>query len=200
MALNTPHGVSHVVIDFLNTVACPACRVGDALESTVSLRAWLRTAHPLLGGIRSEAELDDLRRLRGTLREVIQATVDSIAPPKRAVKAVNAAAARFQPLSALAWSRGSWIRVQMPPDADPADRLAGEVARAAINLLTGPERSKVMACHGPGCAHFLLARTTTQLWCSSSGCGNRVRVARHYRMSRKSGKVAGRAPRVAGTP
>ncbi|WP_351234979.1 CGNR zinc finger domain-containing protein, partial [Streptomyces sp. NPDC002133] len=61
--------------------------------------------------------------------------------------------------------------------------LAAALARAAIALLTGPDRARLRACHAPRCVRYFLKEHPRQEWCKPS-CGNRARVARHHERHR----------------
>ncbi|WP_125778419.1 CGNR zinc finger domain-containing protein [Antribacter gilvus] len=53
------------------------------------------------------------------------------------------------------------------------------VALEASDLLA-EGRPRLGACHGPGCVLYFERVPARREWCSA-GCGNRARVARHYR-------------------
>lgn len=174
-------GSAALVVSFLNTAACPACGVGDAFPSPSGCRAWLRSYLAVRCRAPSEAELGRLRRLRQALRDVVTAATNRRRPSVRALATMNAASRRFRPWATLTWKHGSWSLVHGGGTESPLDAALGELAHAATALLSGPENGKVRGCRGPACAHFPLARTRTHVWCSSTGCGNRVRAACHYR-------------------
>lgn len=180
-----------LVVDFANTVACPGCRAGDAFESDASARRWMR-GHPDLpaltnGSLNSAA----LHRFRGSVRDLLYASIRRTRPGPRSLAAVNAAAATGLSWSTLEWRRGRWqLSVRIRP-SNGTGPLTGALARSVVALLGGTEGKKLRACQGPGCVHLLFLRTRQQLWCSPTGCGNRVRVARHWR------KVKARSPRNA---
>ncbi len=68
---------------------------------------------------------------------------------------------------------GPSTRSQVPPD----QRLLGGLAADAIEFLaSGPE---LRACLAPGCVLYFVKDHPRRAWCST-GCGNRVRAARHY--------------------
>jgi len=196
--LPTP-GLS-LVVGFANTVACQACRAGDALDKPSDFHAWGRSFLVSEPERVSEGGLRYLRRFRHALREVVAAAIDGREPSRVALRSVNVASHRVHPSSSLSWEGGSWELVEGPVTCEGPERVAYQVARAAVALLTSPERTRLRRCQGPGCAHFLFARTRTQLWCSSAGCGNRVRVARHYRRAkspaRKGSSILGRPKRT----
>jgi predicted RNA-binding Zn ribbon-like protein len=61
--------------------------------------------------------------------------------------------------------------------------LTATLARAAIDFLTGPQRERLRACAAPRCVRYFVKAHGRQEWCKPS-CGNRARVARHYRRHR----------------
>lgn len=184
----------HPVVDFANTLACPGCRAGDALDSTIAARRWLR-AHPELPALApGPPNLKELRRLRKYVRELLSANSRSSAPGSAALAMVNAAAAAGFSNETLEWRGGRWWVRARPRRGSGTSHLIGSIARSTVALLGGPARRKLRACHGPGCVHFLFARTRQQIWCSPTGCGNRVRVARHWR------KAKSRDPRTKPQP
>lgn len=168
-------------VDFANTGACPACRADDALGSAPDARRWLRGQGVRLRGSVSTPVLDRLQKFRTSVRAVLNAAILGTTPPARALDRINRAARRETEWSRLEWRRGRWNSVVRTQNGSVTDLITAGVARSLVTLLAGPDGSKLGKCHGPGCAHLLLARTRQQLWCSPTGCGNRVRVARHYR-------------------
>ena len=63
--------------------------------------------------------------------------------------------------------------------ATPGRALAGAIARAAIDFLTGPHRRNLRACTAPRCVRYFVRGHGRQEFCKAS-CGNRARAARHY--------------------
>jgi predicted RNA-binding Zn ribbon-like protein len=194
-----PHGSAKIVLDFLNTVACPACRAGDALDPVGEPRGGSARRLPIGALPRPVRGRERLRRFRAAVRELVEASIERRAPDPRSLETLNAAARRYRPRSALRWSRTGWTRVDTTSAGGEYDRVAGRVAIATIELLTGPARMRLKRCHGLGCEHFLYGRTKTQLWCSPSGCGNRARVARHYRLTRGRAAKSRRRPAPVGS-
>jgi predicted RNA-binding Zn ribbon-like protein len=59
------------------------------------------------------------------------------------------------------------------------------VALEASEVLAQQAPHELKACGGPGCVLYFVRDHPRREWCSE-GCGNRARVARHYRRT-KSG-------------
>ena len=175
-----------LALSFANTVACPECRVGDALASPRSFRAWLQAAHGLESDPLPLKALEDLRKFREELREILGARARNAPIPPSALRSLNEAA-RFSPVVPQLVSAGKGLRWAWSDPGPLALRWTGAVARSAVLLLGGEEPRKLKRCGMSTCLHFLLARSRNQRWCSSTGCGNRARVARHYRRTHDTG-------------
>lgn len=65
-------------------------------------------------------------------------------------------------------------------ESDPYVRLVAALARAAIDFLSGPQRTQLRSCTAPRCVRYFVKSHGRQEWCKPS-CGNRARAARHYR-------------------
>lgn len=175
----------HCAVDFANSNACPACRSGDAFASEASARRWLR-ARPNLDPWQEEfPDLPAIREFREDVRAVFYARIRGERPPARALSQINSASRAGAEWTVLTWRSGRWLAERRFRSGRVTQRIAGIVARSIVSLLSSSEGNKLRACHGPGCAHLLLTRTRQQLWCSPTGCGNRARVARHWRKVRE---------------
>jgi predicted RNA-binding Zn ribbon-like protein len=183
-----------LAIDLANTVACRGCRGGDALASVGDATRWLRTNLPGRKSGLTPADLAPLRRFRAELREVISAAVDRTRPPPSCLVAVNRAAGRAP--ARLLWNPRGWSVTEDLEMSSTREQVMVLSARDAVGLLGRTSPLPVRRCEGPECIHFLLARTGRQKWCSPTGCGNRVRVQRHYQKIHASEMaVGGRAAR-----
>lgn len=170
--------VVHLAVSFANTVRAST---GDALAGPAGLAAWLREMRPHL-----ETELDDAalaaisdeeaaaaRRARDAVRALMAAST----PADPHVRALNEAAGAAPRWRALVWDDPPALVSRTA--APPVPAAVAEVAEQAIVLLSGPDRELVRPCGAPGCVQFFLKEHPRREWCSP-GCGNRVRVARHY--------------------
>lgn len=171
-------------VDFVNTMACPGCRVGDALDSPRDFAFWYRGHVGLPRPPRSATSLDLLKGFRKDLRALFESATTGSRPPPAHFRSLNerlrSVAFRFE----VAHTPWGWRLREVPDSQDPTSRLIAKLGRSAAELVSGQSRSSLRRCRGPGCLHYIVARTPSQLWCSPTGCGNRVRVRRHYRKAR----------------
>jgi predicted RNA-binding Zn ribbon-like protein len=174
-----------LALDLLNTVVAAPDGPRDLLASPAALLAWTGAQ---AGRLPPEAVvppadvLPRVRALREALRALFAAAVDGPAPAPEAVAAVNAAAAAAPGFPQLAWAPPAPPHAHLAyPTGRPGDALLAAVAASGIALLAGDDRRRLRRCDGPGCVLLFLATNPRRRWCSARGCGNRVRVARHYR-------------------
>lgn len=182
--------LSSVAVDFANTVACEACRTFDGLASPGAFARWNRahTGLPVLPI--SDEVLSELRVLRRDLRETFKDHVEGSPPNPALIRRLNRWLGAYPTHLRAGFSRGRWRLEEVQEVTPPVQRWESLIAHAAAGLLAGPLSQRLRQCQAPGCAHYLVGRKRGQLWCSPTGCGNRVRVARHYR---KRGRT--RAPK-----
>lgn len=190
----TPGTSSTLSVDFANTVACEACRSSDALASSESFLRWNR-AHTGLPRLSvSDVVLRDLTALRRDLRAAFECHVQGSAPRPALLRRINRWLGGSSTRLRAGFSAGRWHFEEVPEVVRPGQRWRSDMAHAAASLLAGPLSSRLRKCQAPGCAHFLVGRKSGQLWCSPTGCGNRVRVARHYQKKRHGSPTQSPAP------
>ncbi|MCM2576593.1 CGNR zinc finger domain-containing protein [Streptomyces meridianus] len=167
---------------------------GDLLRTS----AWIRDRAELLAvGVEADGFAADeaLRRELVALRQAVRALfaqavrpsppspadAGRLMPADRALAALNAAARREPVIPQLEWADGEPPSVRLLSDGpDFRMRLVAALARAAIDFLAGPELDRLRACTAPRCVRYFVRSHGRQEWCKPS-CGNRARVARHYR-------------------
>lgn len=131
----------------------------------------------------AQPDLAATRRLRAALRDLLDAHLEGREPKGTSVEDVNAAAAAVPTSLRLV---GSAAETRWHPEHGGNVALAA-IAREAIELLASPERlGRLRRCANPTCSMLFLAETSRRQWCASNVCGNRMRVARHYRRTKES--------------
>jgi predicted RNA-binding Zn ribbon-like protein len=171
-----------VAVDLINTVAAPGSPpTEDLLSADGDAETWWR----LEAGRVPDADLPDiraLRRLRTALRKTIEALVDGRPVPRAAITDLN-----FFTQSAPASTRliltGTSLRAQTRWHTEYGGnpRLAFIAAQAAEFLSDPVKAGQLRRCANPGCLMIFVAVNPRRSWCAPGVCGNRVRVARHYR-------------------
>ena len=72
--------------------------------------------------------------------------------------------------------------------ADDLARVLWPVARAAFDLLSGPEAGRLRECAGADCHWLFLDRSKngSRRWCAMANCGNLAKARRHRARARDS--------------
>ncbi len=198
----------HLALDFLNTAASPDGRRRDHLASPEAMLGWLHAA-----GLAEEQALRSLRRsppdarillgravrLRTAVSAMTHALLEGVRVPAHAIAEVNA----ILPLRRVGVRLDSGRDLGSGLESSPTHEAPGyrlvrtatpdgvlgllsPVAEAAARLLVEADPARVRRCPAPGCALWFLdtSRNGRRRWCSMSRCGNRAKVAAHYRRHR----------------
>jgi predicted RNA-binding Zn ribbon-like protein len=162
----------HVALDLAATLAARLKeRPRELLGEPADLDRWLVSSG--LAGSPPRATDGDVAMAR-ELRETIYGLVSG-RPASAARTSLNAVAA-LRPARPKLTASGD-----LKMEGSAREYLA-TIAGLAIELLGGPERTRIRQCEGEGCALLFLdlSRSGARRWCSMSGCGNRAK-ARAFR-------------------
>jgi predicted RNA-binding Zn ribbon-like protein len=138
----------------------------------------------------AELDLNAMAGLHLAARAMLRAAARGESPPQDAVDEINAASAAAAVAPQLNWPADGRPRMWLSTQAGSGGHALGILARAVIDLVTGPQRELLRICQAPGCSEVYLATNSRRLWCSST-CGNRVRVARHAAKARAARDATG---------
>ncbi len=178
-----------MAVDLANTLLEREGGSEDLLATPEQLSAWCQAEGERLGVVLDPAgfggRLPEFLMLRAVIRELFSSLLAGERPSEGAVKEVNAASARVPRLRELSWpstgeGRGGLRAETRDLVSEEADVALARIARSAIELAGDPEREFLRSCPAPGCPLIFCAENRRRRWCSTV-CGNRVRVARHYR-------------------
>lgn len=181
-SLHFPLQGEPLALDLVNTrVRCRGVDK-DLLESRAALAAWLHAERKRVAwrGKATRADLEAVRALRDAIDCLLRARRARIRPPRNAVACVNRALAAGDTQPRLTWAASGPVLAAAPVHAQRI-ALLRELARDGVTLLTGPDAGRVRECAHPDCRLQFLARNARRRWCSGATCGNRARVAGHYR-------------------
>lgn len=179
------------VLDFTNTVDCRLGEWrGDVLVDYADLVAWAVRVDVLGAGLAdallataagdtraAERALERAKALREALYRIFLSESEGRGDAHEDMDLLNdwilraTGQRRLVADGAVGWR---WC------DGVSLDAVTFRVAMAATDLLLKRDRRPVRACPGPHCGWLFLDTTKggRRLWCSSQGCGTRVRVAR----------------------
>lgn len=175
-----------LALELANTV--PRRHAGgadDLLGNPNDAVAWL-VAEGLSRPDDPDLAFAELVALRNAVRDTAEALIAKRRPSADSLHTLNEVAARRPTTPIIRYRRGRLEVVENLWGA-PLDDALGRIARDAVRLFGGPQASRIKQCEGPGCLLLFAATTPRRRWCSSQFCGNRVRVARHYKKARAAG-------------
>lgn len=168
-------------LDLVNTHVSQDGSVVDLLDTPAAFNVWLRAQAKRLSwvGTGNTADWRAVCALREAIVELFRARREHNRPAAAAEvsKALSAPSARVR----LVWT-GREPRLAPLSARSRRSALLGELAADAVAKLTGPQAEHLRKCANPDCILQFIARNPCRQWCSSALCGNRSRVARHYRL------------------
>ncbi|GAA1891098.1 CGNR zinc finger domain-containing protein [Asanoa iriomotensis] len=174
-----------VALDLVDTETLVTDPPQDLIADRSAAAAWWRLqASRLPAG--PTPGLAATHALRAALRDLFDARLTGRRPHAGSLDQVNAVAA-VVPTSLRLVGAGDGYREEVRWHTDRGGNAAlAATARGAMELLADPTRlARLRRCANPACSMLFLAETTRRQWCTPNICGNRARVARHYRRTRE---------------
>ena len=182
-------------LDFVNTEFTEQCgRRIDSLRSFADLIDWLCESRLL-----NRAQLQNAPKLWGSghaierifqdalaLRRALLAMAEKLATrrpvPRESLEAINKMIEKRPACVLRARSSGRFEEMTRLDLHEP-EQLMVPIAQSASDLLCHGNLELVKRCAHPACGTFFYdtSKNHTRRWCSSADCGNRMRVAAHYR-------------------
>jgi predicted RNA-binding Zn ribbon-like protein len=192
---------NQLVLDFINTQIVLNGRPIDLLATFSDLVAWLVRVHLLTGEEARKIEgkwgrqaegiqtVEQAQAFRVTLREMVERIAAGRSVPPAAIEAINEML-RYRIGYPQLTSRSGKFEQGYQVESKEANQLLGLLAEAASNLLCTCDFSLIKKCQNPLCVLFFYDKTKNHArhWCSMTICGNRSKVAAHYRRHRSQSR------------
>jgi predicted RNA-binding Zn ribbon-like protein len=180
-----------LVIDLLNTVSARDGIPVDLLESPEDLPVWAGVVGvPYAGeiGVRSDAELSDLREFREVLREGLRRWRDGGPVSAGLIGRLNLELAR-DPRHVSLRLQDAALATEMVSTGGPLDRLCADVAASLAMMLGRDDRLRYRSCANETCRFTFYddSKPGTRRWCSMELCGGRAK-ARAFRLRHGVGR------------
>ena len=175
---------NNLAIDLVNTQVIQSGERVDLLGVPADVKHW---AQQVGSSLASEVSADDLAMVK-TLREVLKnlflAIVEGVTPAQDELVTVNRYLEEHgthQQLEINGETGG--LRLIANHNKEHLYSLLANVAYEGAQLLASSQVSNIKSCSNPECVLLFLdiSRTRRRRWCSMDICGNRAKVARHYR-------------------
>jgi predicted RNA-binding Zn ribbon-like protein len=205
--LRTPEGIlfeltgGNLALDFVNTVdSRPTDHPNELLTRYNELFSWARQTkllsrmeelNLLKKADRHPAEGEAARKSAIALRELLFQILNNVIDGKKITEETlskwNKYVQRSNDSYQLVKTKDgfSW-----ESNADPLefDSVLWPVVRSAVELMTGPNLTKLRRCAAENCDWLFLdmSKAGNRLWCDMTVCGNRAKAERYYKKIRKS--------------
>jgi len=170
-------GEANVAIDFVDTIVLAAHPPVDLLLSDAETW-WDLQAARLPAGPRPS--VSDAIELRGALRDAFEAVIADRRPSTATLRAINDAAAAAPSNPHLELSDEGVVELSTRWHAHRRGAaVLAEIAAAGMRLIV--DEPRLRRCANPDCSMLFIGDNPRRIWCAANVCGNRTRVARHYR-------------------
>lgn len=158
-------------------------------ESRLLNRAQLQNAPNLWGsGHAVERAFQDALALRKALLAMAEKLATRRPVPRESLEAINKTIEK-RPARVLRARSSGRFEEMTRLDLNEPEQLMVPIAQSASDLLCHGDLALVKRCANPACGVFFYdtSKNHTRRWCSTTACGNRMRVAAHYRRRRAAG-------------
>jgi predicted RNA-binding Zn ribbon-like protein len=180
----------NLALDYVATVAERGTTDLEHLAAPADLADWIAAARLMDPPPRVDpAGLARAKQLREALFVLVSAAIEG----REAVAVDRAAAAQAGPLvtvNAAATHPPPVVRLDagtLHREGD-LDAVLSAIARAALELLGGPERAQLRWCADERCTRPFVDRSRggRRRWCGMAGCGDRAKAATYRARRRQS--------------
>jgi predicted RNA-binding Zn ribbon-like protein len=189
---------NHPCLDFINTELMLDGQPRDLLATYADVIVWAVQAKLLTPAEADAIErqsgkqakpadlLEQTREFRSVLHNMVERIAAGKAVPQSAVGAINDALRARVGYPQVTRRKGRFER-SYQVEREGGVHMLALLAESAADLLTTCNLSLIKKCQNPVCVLFFYDTTKnhTRHWCSMSLCGNRHKVAAHYRRHRK---------------
>lgn len=188
---------NHICLDFINTQIIHKGRIVDLLGDFSHLVEWLaetevldfakakETLRKWIGNPERERVLEQARELRAVLRVVIERIIEGKPIQKSAINEINKLLSNRIGYPQLIQARDGFKTKFYAESSEPI-HLIVPIAEFASDLLCHGDFSLIKKCENPDCILYFydISKNHARRWCSMNICGNRMKVAAHYRRHR----------------
>jgi predicted RNA-binding Zn ribbon-like protein len=187
---------NHVALDFLNTEPMMQGEAVDLLPTLADLADWggeaellyaaeWRAALPRWPAAESRRVLARAHDLRARLRETVERLCNGKSASSGLLEAINALLQRRAGYSELV-RKGGRVERRFHLRPDEPVHLLVPLAEAIGDFLCHADFALLKRCQNPACVLYFydVSKNHARRWCSMQLCGNRLKVAAHYRRRR----------------
>jgi len=174
---------NNIALDFVNTVVAIRGRLVDLLQDRSNLIDWLNATNLCVDISKVDSSLlDSALELRATLRNILTAKIDSVSVQEKDLAIVNQYLSNHSTQKTLFFESGEYV-LQPAQKTLTSSMLLGVLAYEAASLIASTQSQQIKRCKNNECQLIFLdtSRSRKRQWCSMDVCGNRAKVATHYK-------------------
>lgn len=188
---------NHRCLDFINTQimenGCPVDLIGDFSD----LIEWLAKGQ-IINSTDAKGALKDWNgqsegkrifgkaiAFRAILRDMVKRIIKRKSVQQSTIDEINKMLSSRIGYYELIELRGEF-KVRFHAESNKAIHLIAPIAESASDLLCHSDLSLINKCENPNCVLYFydISKNHTRRWCRMNVCGNRTKVAAHYRRHR----------------
>jgi len=187
----------NLCLDFVNTKILRNGELTNLLRSFDDLLSWLIQAGVIAtdeaeqlskrwdGKRQSSEALDRAWELRTSLHRMAERLSTGKAAQPEAVALINELLRHQAGYTELKKKKGVFEKEYKAQFSDPIQLLV-PIAQSAADLLCYGDPNLIKKCESDSCVLFFYdaSKNHSRRWCSMTACGNREKVAAHYRRQR----------------
>lgn len=170
----------HLAINFINTLRTPLGEPYDVFKTDEDVRDWLLRAGVSTPSGTANWPPGVLLRKARQLREIALKAVQARKSGKRpSLSALNSFLEATASHPQLVMRRGSKIEIKRVHTGRTVEEFLAPIAESVADLLANGDFELIRQCEGGKCVLWFYDRTKAhrRRWCTSTGCGNRAKVA-----------------------
>ena len=169
-------------VDFVNTEIIHRGELIDLLQTSVDLTRWAEEAGLLLNSRINADDFAATKALRQALKNVFLARMDRTPPKRSSVALINRHLADYASHEVLQVNNNDYVLIP-DKDATGISAMLASLAHTGAMLLASPQAARLKHCGNTDCVLIFVdtSRGRKRRWCSMETCGNRAKVAKHYR-------------------
>ncbi len=189
---------NYLCLDFVNTQKVKNGQITDSVSDLKKLLSWLVTAGVLDkeeadrrmkdwdGTIVAEELLEQAHELRSIIRILAESLETQIPVESTIIDKINFIMQSCSGYEHIDASNGKFNRRFVCHPKTPKC-LLHPIVESVTELLCKGNHLLIRRCENPNCILYFYdtSKNHSRRWCSMSTCGNRVKVAAHYRRSRR---------------
>lgn len=186
---------NRLCLDFINTEIIAEGQRKDLIHNFDALKAWLQEADAVRqseiasvtaswDALKEDSFAHQARMLRATLQQMVEQITQAQPVAEEAITAINQSLEQRKGYRLLQRTAGGYTTTFQYKQT--AGGLLTPIAESAADLLARDDLTLLRKCENPQCILYFYdtSKNHTRRWCSMEACGNRYKVAAHYRRSR----------------